>query len=92
MFNKNKKTKNIIYSSSSGVAEQFLNYLLAFVYRTVFLYILSQEYLGISGLFTNVLQVFSLAELGIGSVIAFRLYEPIKNQDTYKCSQLIEFI
>ena len=91
MFNNNKKTKNIILSSSSGVVEQFLNYVLAFVFRTVFLYVLSQEYLGISGLFTNVLQVFSLAELGIGSVIAFRLYEPVKNRDIYKCSQLIEF-
>lgn len=74
-----------------GIIEQLFNYGMAFIYRTVFLSVLSKSYLGLSGLFTNVLQVFSLAELGIGAVIAFRMYAPVKEQDIYKCSQLLSF-
>lgn len=91
MFNENSKLKNILLSSAFGVVEQFFVYFLAFVYRTVFLFVLSKNYLGISGLFTNILQVFSLAELGIGSVISYRMYEPIKKCDKDKCSALLNF-
>ena len=91
MFNSNSKAKNILLSSSFGVVEQFLSYLMAFLFRTVLIYTLSMEYLGISGLFTNVLQVFSLAELGIGSVISYRMYEPIKAGDQEKCAELLLF-
>lgn len=91
MFNKNSRLKNLALSSSFGVVEQLLVYILSFVYRTIFLMILSKQYLGISGLFTNILQVFSLTELGIGSVIVYRLYKPIKEEDTELCHALMIF-
>lgn len=90
-FNRNTRKKNIVMSSIFGVVEQALIYLFNFIFRTVFLLFLSKSYLGISGLFTNILQIFSLSELGIGSVIAFRLYEPIKNADESKCCALMAF-
>lgn len=83
--------KNAILSSLSGGAVQISNVVFSFVYRTCFLLVLSKEYLGINGLFSNILQVFSLAELGIGSVIAFRLYDPIKNKDIQHVSALMDF-
>lgn len=89
MFNNNSKRKNILLSSSFGVTEQLLSYFLAFIYRTVFLSVLSKNYLGISGLFSNVLQIFSLAELGIGSIISYRMYEPIKYHNIEKCAGLL---
>lgn len=64
---------------------------MSFVYRTIFLTVLSKEYLGISGLFTNILQIFSLTELGIGSAICYRLYKPIKDKDENKCHALMTF-
>ena len=91
MFNTNSRLKNIFFGSTAGVLEQIINYGGGFIYRTVFLAVLSSTYLGISGLFTNILQIFSLAELGIGAVIAYRLYAPIKYQDEYKCAQLLGF-
>ncbi len=91
MFNEKSRLKNLLLSSSFGVMEQVLTYFLAFVYRTVFLMVLSKEYLGITGLFSNVLQVFSLTELGIGSVIAYRLYKPIKENDCEGCHALMAF-
>lgn len=91
MFNENSKKKNILLSSSFGVFEQILFYLTSFVFRTIFLKVLSEEYLGITGLFTNILQIFSLAELGIGSVISFRMYSPVRARDEKKCRQLLDF-
>ncbi|SFT54014.1 Membrane protein involved in the export of O-antigen and teichoic acid [Selenomonas sp. GACV-9] len=91
MFNKRSKLRNIILSSSAGVAEQLVFYITSFAYRTVFIFILSQNYLGINGLFTNVLQIFSLAELGIGSVITYKLYSPIKENNVQKCAEYLYF-
>lgn len=91
MFNQKSRIKNLTLSSAFGVFEQLSVYILSFVYRTVFLLVLSKEYLGISGLFTNILQVFSLTELGVGSVIAYRLYKPIKESDIEMCHALMHF-
>lgn len=55
--------------------------LLGFVARTVFIRFLSVEYLGVSGLFANILTILSLTELGIGNVMVYSLYEPLKKQN-----------
>ena len=70
---------------------QFVQIIGNFVYRTIFLHVLTAEYLGINGLFTNILQVFSLAELGIGSAILYNMYGAFANQDTKKIGQLVHF-
>lgn len=59
-----------------------LSYLIAsFVCRTIFSNMLGQEYLGISGLFTNILTILSFAELGMGSALVYRLYAPLAEDD-----------
>lgn len=45
--------------------------------RVVFLRVLSAEYLGLNGLFTNILTIFSLVELGVGPAMNFSLYKPL---------------
>lgn len=91
IFNNNSRMQNIKLTSIMGVLNQISKTLISFIYRTVFLMILTKEYLGLNGLFTNILQIFSLVDLGIGSVISFRLYEPIKNKDINKVSALMSF-
>ena len=68
-----------------------LNTLLGFVCRIVFVRTLATDYLGISGLFSNILTMLSLAELGIGSAIAFALYKPIAEEDHAKIASLMRF-
>lgn len=63
--------------------------LLGFATRTVFVYSLGVEYLGLNGLFTNVLSLLSLAELGVGSAITFSLYKPIAQNDQNKIQALM---
>ena len=90
-FNKRSRKKNAVLMSSMGILNQIISNVAAFVYRTVFIYWLSVEYLGINGLFSNVIQIFSLAELGIGSVITFRLYKPVKEDDIDRTAALMHF-
>ena len=90
-INRNSHTKNALLAAGSGIGTQLLGNLFSFIYRTVFLTVLSKEYLGISGVFTNVLQIFSLTELGLGQAIVFRLYEPFQKGDVRRSAALIKF-
>ncbi len=61
-----------------------ISFILQFISRTVFIYFLGEGYLGINGLFTNILGVLSFAELGIGTAINFSLYKPVADHDVEK--------
>ena len=90
-FNTNSRKSNSIKASAAGVVQQIVQIVAAFAYRTIFLMLLNETYLGINGLFSNVLQLFSLAELGIGSAIQFSMYQPIADQDIRKTGTLVNF-
>ena len=70
---------------------EFLAIILQFVVRTVFIHTLGKSYLGINGLFSNILQMLSLAELGVGSAILFKLYEPLSKNDKKRIKILLKF-
>jgi len=75
------RAKNAIKNMIVAYASMVLNLLFKFGVRTVFVYTLSKEYLGLEGLFSNILVFLSLVELGIGPAITFCLYKPIANND-----------
>ncbi|MEE1101489.1 MAG: oligosaccharide flippase family protein [Agathobacter sp.] len=79
--------KNIIYS----ITYQIVNLVLKFLLRTIFIYTLGKSYLGISGVFSNILTVLSLSELGIGAAIIYDMYEPIANNDYKQINKLMGF-
>ena len=58
--------------------------IIQFISRTVFIYYLGENYLGINGLFSNVLGVLSFAELGIGTAMNFSLYKPVAENNREK--------
>lgn len=63
--------------------------LINFISRTVLIKTMGEQYLGISGLFGNILNMLSLAELGIGTTITYWLYEPMAKNDTQRLSVLM---
>lgn len=79
--------KNVFVS----IMWQVTNLILSFVCRFVFVRTLSSDYLGIEGLFTNILTIFSLADLGIGSAIVYALYKPIAEDNIEKIKSLVEY-
>ena len=54
-----------------------LNLMLKFVSRSFFISYLGNELLGLNGLYTSILSMLSLAELGISTSIIYSLYEPL---------------
>lgn len=65
--------------------------LFQFISRTAIVYIIGSEYLGLSSLFSSILQVLSLADLGFASAITYNLYEPIAEKNTAKICALLEY-
>jgi len=80
-----KSAQNMMFSA----AGQVLTLILSFVSRTIFLKYLSIEYLGINGLFSNILTILSFAELGIGNAMIYSMYKPLKENNTQKLLALI---
>lgn len=78
--------KNIIFSFGN----QFLAIGLGFVSRTVFLQCLSVQYLGISGLFSDILQMLSLADLGFGTAMTYSMYKPLAEKDYTRLAGLTQ--
>lgn len=59
------------------------------VTRIIFVRYLSEEYLGLSGLFSNVLAMLSLVELGVGPAMTFSLYKPLAQNNISKIKSLM---
>ncbi len=70
---------------------QFVGLIISFIARIIFINVLGNEYLGLNGLFTNILNVLSLAELGIGTAITYNLYKPLSEKDETTCKMLMQF-
>lgn len=85
------RTKNSTINIVTGTLGQILSILLKFVCRTVFIHTLGTAYLGINGLFSDILSMLSLAELGFDTAISFRLYKPIAERDDRKIREYIIF-
>jgi O-antigen/teichoic acid export membrane protein len=85
------RVKNSLINITTGLGSQIIITLLSFISRTAFITYLGVEYLGINGLFTNVLGMLSLAEAGIGSAIIYNLYKPVAENDIQKINMLMNF-
>lgn len=78
-----------VRNSTAVLIGQTISMGLGFATRTVFMYTLSREYLGLNGLFTSFLSLLSLSELGIGTAITYALYKPLANRDEGQISALM---
>lgn len=84
------RTGKAIKNSEYAILSKILETVLAFILRTVFIRCLSTVYLGLNGIFTNVLTVLSLMDLGVGSAIAFSLYKPLADNNRSKIVALMD--
>lgn len=84
------RVKNSMRNIFYRVFSQFANILLKFLSRTVFIYILGAEFLGINGLFSEVLQMLALADLGFGTAMVFSMYQPLAENNQEKIAQLMQ--
>ncbi|WP_419169415.1 lipopolysaccharide biosynthesis protein [Negativibacillus massiliensis] len=91
IFNQQSRTANMVRIAIVAEICTIANLIFGFVYRSIFLSVLSTQYLGINGLFVQILQVLSLADLGIAGAITFRFYKPIKENNIEQVGRLMNF-
>lgn len=83
------RTINSIRNIIFGFMAQGMTSILAFVNRSIFIYTLGNTYLGLNGLFSDLLTLLSLAELGVGTAITYSMYKPVAENDERKVSALL---
>lgn len=85
------RTKKSIINTGVLFVSQAIIVLLGFISRRVLIYSVGVEYLGINGLMTNILTIFSLAESGIGVAIGYSLYKPLAENNIELVKSLMRF-
>ena len=85
------RTSNSIKNSMTAVIQSLVVMIIGFISQAIFIKILGAEYLGLNGLFTNVLSMLSIFELGIGNAIVYNLYKPIAENNTNEIIPLMNF-
>ncbi len=85
------RSTNSIKNAITAIISNIVTILIGIVSQAIFIKTLGAEYLGINGLFTNIVSMLGIVELGIGSAIIYNLYEPIAKDDTEKIKSLMNF-
>lgn len=84
------RSKLSLYNSLSGIIFQSINLFITFLSRSFFIKFLSVEFLGLNGLFLNIMGILSIAELGLGTAITVNLYKPIREENEDKIRGIYE--
>ncbi|MCM1213146.1 MAG: lipopolysaccharide biosynthesis protein [Lachnospiraceae bacterium] len=88
-MSENSRTEHSARNATVAVVAKIIAILAGYVTRVVFTHTLSQDYVGINGLLTNILNVLALSELGVGTAITYALYLPISRRDVEKQKSLM---
>lgn len=85
-----ERTKNASRNIAFGMALKLYQIIMPFIMRTVMIYFMGVQYLGLSSLFSSILQVLNLVELGVGNALVFSMYKPIVEDNTEKICALMK--
>lgn len=85
----NSRSANAAKNTFFAAFAFLIKTILSFLVRAIFIKYIAAEYLGLNGLFTNILNVLSLAELGIGNAIVYSMYKPIADNDIPKINSFV---
>ena len=85
----NGRVEKSMKNMGTGILYRMLATLTAFVVRTIFIKCLSDDYLGVNGLYSSILSMLSLAELGFSTAMLYSMYKPLAEKDYDKLAQLM---
>lgn len=87
-----ERTKNTIEGFIWGATGKLVNTILPFILRTVMIYKLGVEYLGLNSLFASILQILSLSELGFSYACVYAMYKPIAEDDYDTVGSILAYL
>ncbi len=85
------RTKNSIKNIIVALILNLISIIIGLISQKVFISSLGTEYLGINGLFTNIISMLGIVELGLGSAIIYNLYKPVADNNKKKIKSLMRF-
>ena len=85
------RTRNTARNTTIGIVSQLVQIVSSFFCRMVFVRMLAEAYLGVNGLFANVLSILALSELGIGSAVTYELYRALAEHNDEEVKSLMDF-
>jgi len=86
----NTRTKKTTVNAASNIFNKIIIAICGFIVRTILIRTLGKEYVGINGLFSSIISILSLADLGIGIALPFSMYKPLAVKDEKKISALMQ--
>lgn len=86
-----KRKKNMARNFVSGFINRLVMSFFPFIIRTIMIQVMGAEYLGLNSLFTSILNVLSLSELGVGAAMVYEMYKPIAEGDKSRVCALLNF-
>lgn len=88
-MSESSRTAKSIKNAKVALIFYFINLVLQFFSRKVFLDYLGAEVLGLNTTAQNLLGFLNLAELGIGSAISYALYKPLFQRDVKVINEIV---
>ena len=82
-------TEKTLKNSAISIIAEVISLLLQFIGRRIFVHFLDIEFLGYQSLFGNIFSILSVAELGVGGIIAFHLYGELVNDNREEIGKLM---
>lgn len=86
-----ERSKKALVNAVAGIVSYAVLLVSNFITRAVFVRILGLDMVGVESLFKNLITMLSLAELGLGTGIIYKLYKPISDGDFKKIKQVLNF-
>ena len=83
------RSKKSLFNFTWGIMFRIINMLFPFAIKTMIIWKLGIQYLGLNSLFTSILSVLSLSELGIGSALVYSMYKPLAEGNKEKVSAFL---
>lgn len=82
-----KSARNIL----TGFVSKILLMVFAFSTKTIFVRLLGVEYNGVNGLYSNILSILALSELGLGNVLNYTLYQALRENNEKKIRSIVKY-
>jgi len=86
------RAKNTLRNGIFTMINVFVVTFIPFILRTVFVYTIGDEYLGLNSLYVSIMNALNMAELGIGTIMIYFLYDPIARNDIVKTNAYLAYL
>ena len=85
------RTKKTMLNAIASLMDHFVIIMIKFASRYIFIFTLGKQYLGVSALFSSIITILSLADLGFGIALLQALYKPLAQKDERSICKILKF-